>query len=245
MPFLICLRDQDALTSLRAVPAWGSYLEIKLQINELPVINQFVELDSEPSVVKVPSVGDILGDKLTAFAPDTTGIPYYKNGTSRSTEIMKQVYDIGRLFDVVNNLAITTQAFQRIASVELGYRNLGTDLAIIYEDVRQTALHLATRGLEGKGDFALLQDGIKRLGSFIYENKYFIEDAIVDSAKAAYVVTCIECGIQEVEKYDVAKLTTDMKIGRVLSTRLNKLKKQRMEAFYYWWLIDVLLSEKL
>lgn len=211
-------------------------------ITELPVINQFIELDSEPSMVKVPSVGDILGDKLTAFAPNTTGIPYYKNGSSRSTEIMKQVYDIGRLFDVVENIGITASSFHRIASLELGYRNLGDNPTIIYEDIRQTALLIATRGLEGNGDFSLLQDGIKRLGSFIFENKYFIEDAIVDSAKAAYVATCIEYEIQTIEKYESVKLTMDMNIGRVLTTRLNKLKKQRPEAFYYWWLIDNIIE---
>ncbi len=214
------------------------------QINELPVINQFIELDSVPSVVKVPSIGDILGDKLTAFAPNTTGIPYYKNGTSRSTEIMKQVYDIGRLFDVVDNLEITSKSFQRIALVELGYRNLGTDPTVIYEDIRQTALLIATRGLEGNGDFPLLQDGVKRLGAFIFESKYFIEDAVVDSAKAAYAATCIEFGIHYVEKFDFTKVSLDMKIGRALPTRLNKLKKQRPEGFFYWWLIDNILPEK-
>lgn len=214
------------------------------QIMDLPVINQFIELDSEPSMVKVPSVGDILGDKLTAFAPNTTGIPYYKNGSPRSTEIMKQVYDIGRLFDVVENLEITSQSFQRIALVELGYRNLGSDPTIIFKDIRQTALLIATRGLEGTGDFTLLQDGIKRLGAFIYNNKYFIEDAIADSAKAAYIATCIEYGIQAIEKFETSKLTIEMNIGRSITTRLNKLKKQRPEAFYYWWLTDNILSQK-
>lgn len=208
------------------------------RINEMPVVNQFIELDSEPSVVKVPSVGDILGDKLTAFAPNTTGIPYYKNDTVRSTEIMKQVYDIGRLFDVVDNLEITSKSFQRIALVELGYRNLGTDPRIIYDDIRQTALLIATRGLEGNGDFVLLQDGIKRLGAFIYENKYFIEDAIIDSAKAAYVATCIEKSITNIQKYSPESVTQEMSIGRYLPVKLNKLKKSRPEAFYYWYLID-------
>ena len=101
------------------------------KVNQTEVINQFIELDSEPSIVKVPSIGDILGDKLTAFAPNTTGIPYYKNGNSRSTEIMKQVYDIGRLFDAGKDLKITTYSFKRIAQVELGYRNLGSDLTLI------------------------------------------------------------------------------------------------------------------
>lgn len=213
------------------------------QVNEVEVVNQFIELDSEPSIVKVPSIGDILGDKLTAFAPNTTGIPYYKNGNSCSTEIMKQVYDIGRLFDAADDLTITKRSFDRIARVELGYRNLGTDVSIIYDDIRQTALLLATRGLEGNGDFALLQDGIKRLGSFIYENKYFIEDAIVDSAKAAYIATCLEKEVYEIKKYAPSELTTDMNISKVFPAKLNKLKKTRPEAFFYWYLLDNMINK--
>lgn len=208
------------------------------QVNEVPVDNLFIELDSEPSMVKVPSIGDILGDKLTAFAPNTTGIPYWKNGRSRTTEIMKQAYDIGRLFDAVDDLQITSQSFKRVALTELGYRNLGTDYSVIYDDIRQTALLLATRGAHGKGDFTMLQDGVKRLGSFIFENKYYIEDAIVDAAKAAYIATCAEHGISEIHKFSLSSLSPDMSIGRILPIKLNKLKKIKPEAFYYWYLID-------
>lgn len=209
-----------------------------IQVNEIEVTNQFIELDDAPSIVKVPSIGDILGDKLTAFAPNTTGIPYYKNGNPHTTEIMKQAYDIGRLFDAVDNLEITAKSFHRIALVELGYRDLGSDVSIIYEDIRQTALSLASRGLYGTGDFTLLQDGIKRLGSFIYGNRYFIEDATVDSAKAAYIATCLENGITNITKYQPGAITQEMSIGKVLPAKLNKLKKSRPDAFYYWYLID-------
>ena len=211
----------------------------------MPVINQFIELDDTPAMVKVPSIGDILGDKLTAFAPNTTGIPYYKKGESRATEIMKQAYDIGRLFEAVENLAATAQSFNRISLVELGYRSLGTDRSVIYDDIRHTALHLATRGKDGNGDFALLQDGIKRLGNFIYENKYFIEDAIVDTAKAAYAATCIQTGITDVLKYKTGALSADDNIGLVLTNKLNKLKKTNPEAFFYWLQTDKLLNGHL
>lgn len=211
------------------------------QVNEIEVNNQFIELDEAPSIVKVPSIGDILGDKLTAFAPNTTGIPYYKNGNPHSTEIMKQVYDIGRLFDAVDNLEITIKSFQRIALVELGYRNLGSDVSVIYDDIRETALLIATRGLFGTGDFAQLQDGIKRLGSFIHGNRYFIEDATVDSAKAAYIATSIEKGIIDIQKYNPESVSREMSIGKNLPGKLNKLKKSRPEAFYYWYLIDNML----
>lgn len=211
-------------------------------IEKHPVNNPFIEIEgNDIAVVNTPSIGDILGDKLTAFAPNTTGIPYYKNGDSKSTEIMKQVYDIGRLFDAVENLDITTKSFDRIALVELRYRNLEDNPALIFDDIRQAALLLATRGKDGSGDFPLLQDGIKRLGAFIYQNKYYIEDAIVDSAKAAYIATCIEKRITDIVKYSADAVTEEQSIGKVLSTKLNKLKKSNQEAFFYWWMTDRIL----
>lgn len=83
--------------------------------------------------MKVPSVGDILGDKLTAYAPNTTGIPYYKKDHDCSMEIIKQLYDIARLFDEVDNLEVTSRSFGRIAEVELSYRGLENNPKIIYE----------------------------------------------------------------------------------------------------------------
>ncbi len=211
------------------------------EVNEIAISNNFIEIDGESATVKVPSIGDILGDKITAFAPNTTGIPYVKNGDSRTTEIMKQVYDIGRLFDAVDNLKVTKIAFERIAPIEMGYRNLGSDISVIYQDIRDTALLLATRGLEGVGNYDMLQDGIKRLGNFIYENKYFIEDAIIDAAKAAYIATCLENGLLAIEKFDESKVSTIQPIGKKLTTKLNKLKKANKEAYFYWSLIDQIL----
>lgn len=110
---------------------------------ELPVDGPFLKVDGIPNMVKVPSVGDILGDKLTAYAPNTTGIPYFKKtqgGNERdcSMEIIKQLYDIARLFDEVPDLDITSKSFGRIAEVELSYRGLENNPKLIFDDVRQT-----------------------------------------------------------------------------------------------------------
>ena len=56
-------------------------------------------MHGKPLLAKVPCLEDMLGDKLTAFAPNTTGIPYFKKQDSMSMEIIKQLYDIGNLFD--------------------------------------------------------------------------------------------------------------------------------------------------
>jgi hypothetical protein len=44
-------------------------------------------------------------EKLTAFAPNTTGIPYEKNGHSKSMEIIKQLYDIGNFRALQNGIS--------------------------------------------------------------------------------------------------------------------------------------------
>lgn len=186
-------------------------------------------------MVKVPSVEDILGDKLTAFAPNTTGIPYYKNGRSCSMEIAKQLNDVGRLFNNVSDLTTTILAFNKIATVELSYRSLGTDVRQIFNDIRQTALCIATRGKEGKGDFELIQDGIIRIKSFIYKQRYTIDHAIIDSARAAYLATLIEKGITNIENYnDNLNIIKDLVIYPTLTNKLNKLKVNLPEAYYYW-----------
>lgn len=111
---------------------------------EIPIASPFIELDSEPLNVKVPSIGDILGDKLTAFAPNTTGIPYYKKEKVCSVEIIKQLYDIARLFDRVDNLEITAQSFRRIVTVEMAYRDID-NLEAVFDDILQTSILIATK----------------------------------------------------------------------------------------------------
>ena len=81
----------------------------------------------------------------------------------------------------------------------------------------------------------MIQDGIIRVKSFMYKQRYTIENAIVDSARAAYLATLIEKGISEIEPYSNNPADIkDMIIRPSLSNKLNKLKANSPEAFYYW-----------
>jgi len=62
---------------------------------EVPIVSPFIPVKGYPITVSVPCMEDLLGDKLTAFASNTTGIPYYKGEDNMSMEIIKQLYDIG------------------------------------------------------------------------------------------------------------------------------------------------------
>ncbi len=146
-------------------------------------------------------------------------------------------------FKGVDNLEVTTKAFSRIAEVELSYRGYGNTPKIIFEDVRQTALCLATRGVEGQGNFTMLQQGVSRIKSFMFQGGYVIDNAIIDAARAAYVATLIENGITAIERYDGNPMSiANLSIQPSLTSKLNKLKRQSPEAFYYWAMISRLLK---
>src|SRR5208282_4995115 len=118
----------------------------------------FVQQAGAPAKVNIPSKEDILGDKLTAFAPNTTGIPYEKSGVSVAMEIIKQLYDIGNLFDEMSDIKVVAETFINIAQTEMKYRKLQGDVKIVLDDILDTALCLATRGKSGKGDITGLQN---------------------------------------------------------------------------------------
>ena len=208
------------------------------KIVQLPIQSVFVPLKENPLLVDVPSLEDLLGDKLTAFAPNTTGIPYFKKEDSMSMEIIKQLYDIGNLLDVVTDADTIKTTFYRFAATELIYRNTA-DLKEedVLEDIYETALCITSRGTDGKGDFEQLQLGIRRIGSFIFSESYHIEKAIIHASKAAYLATLIKYDADQVEKYNDPFELKDWSISEPLNNKLNKLKKSNPEAFFYWYKI--------
>lgn len=201
-------------------------------VQNLPLQSPFLALDGDQVMVKVPSVDDILADKLTAFAPNTCGIPYFKGANDCNLEIVKQLYDIGRLFDHMSTLFIVAEAYDKISRVELSYRRLDENPLTSLQDTRETALCLSTRGSAGKGDFNALQNGVTRLRSFMYLGKYQIEQAITDAAKAAYLATLIETGATSFDRYPGT--VEGMRLPGSVPTKLGKLRLPSPEAYFFW-----------
>jgi predicted nucleotidyltransferase component of viral defense system len=208
------------------------------KIIKIPIQSFFVPMQESPVMVDVPCLEDMLGDKLTAFAPNTTGIPYFKKEDSMSMEIIKQLYDIGNLLNEVNDTSIIKTTFYRFAKTELTYRDTNAlNEQNVLEDIFQTSLCIASRGADGKGDFEQLQLGIQRIGSFIFSESYHLEKAIVHASKAAYLSSLIKYDAKEVEKFKDPTQIKDWLIGEPMNNKLNKLKKSNPEAFFYWYKI--------
>ncbi len=214
------------------------------RLEKIPIQSSFVPIEGEPENVDVPCLEDMLGDKLTAFAPNTTGIPYFKKTDSMSMEIIKQLYDIGNLFDVVEDLEVIKTTFSTFATAELTYRNTEElTKKDVLDDIFQTSLCIVTRGTDGKGEFEQLQLGIRRIAGFIFSESYHLEKAIVHASKAAYIASLILNDASTIKKFENPRQLKDWNIGEGMNSKLNKLKKSNPEAFFYWYKIYELTTQ--
>jgi transcription antitermination factor NusG len=212
-------------------------------VREIPIISQFVTIFEEPSQVRVPSIEDLLADKMTAFAPNTIGIKYRTlNGLDRGMEILKQLYDIGSLFDRAQNVSTIATTFDRIATVQIGYCGIEATSMTVIADIITTALHLSTRGKEGNGDFEVLLAGIKRVDSFIFSESYHLGRAFIDAGKAAYLASIVKSGSAVIERFTSPEQLVNLKLHDTLTNKLNKLKRTSMESFFYWCKASELLT---
>jgi len=212
----------------------------------LPIASPLLMTYGEPVMVKLPSFQDLLGDKLTAFAPHTTGIPFFKGERNCCMEINKQLYDIASLFDLVYDLSITAKTFRKFANVELAYRHIkADDIQIVLDDIFNTSLEMTIQGNGDPDEYKLLIDGMKRVKGFIHSEKYGLERALVNASKAAYLSKIIENGKTIVNHFnpDIVSELFDMEITAPLPEKLNRLKKTNIEAFYYWSEIQKLIRQ--
>ena len=205
-------------------------------IRQVEITSKFLPMMKPMTMVKMPSANDLLGDKLTAFAPNTTGIPYFKNGNSMNMEINKQLYDVACLFDLFDDLKAVACTFEKIAGSELRYReNNSMTTMNVLDDIFQTSLCVSTRGMQGKGEFDELMAGIKSVNGFIFSESYQIDKAIVCASKAAYLSALIKKGVSVFERYSDPSQIKEWQIGQTGYNKLNKLKKSNAEAFFYWY----------
>ena len=202
----------------------------------LPIQSPLLKTEGEPVMVQVPSLEDMLGDKLTAFAPHTTGIPFFKGEKPFSMEIMKQLFDISSILDRTDNLEVVSRTFRKVVPIELGYRGLDELSADdVLSDAYNTAMNICLYGALNKQEYTWLTSGAHRVNGFILTENYAMERAVRDAAKVAYLARLLQLGIAEVRHYapaDDAALAAEI-IENQKFNKLNRLKKVNTEAFFY------------
>ena len=200
------------------------------QIQELPIKHRWISTAGEDTIIAMPTFDAILGDKLTAFAPKTTGILYGKN---RPVEIIKQLYDIAFLFDNISDLSVVKNSYKKVVLQEIGFRKLKISATEVLEDTWQACYTLAERDIKSEA-FNHLQLGIRNFTNFTID-RFNIDEAITAAAKVAYLTKLLlaKDGIK-MESFRNPLEIKDWIIEDPQYKKLNKLKKNNPEAFYYW-----------
>jgi len=198
-------------------------------IEERPIKNELLITEHEDTYVHVPDVNCILGDKLTAFAPHTIGIPI---NIGKDMEVVKQFYDVCSLLDVFTDIDIVSKTYVSVAEAEVAYRGIKIDALESLRDTFWTSACIASRGKFRGDEYPLYVKGVRDLRNHIYSENYSSEIAAVRAAKVMYLVACLVSGTSyerpnKLFDYANAKLTQECLIP------LQYLKKVSLESYSY------------
>ncbi len=201
------------------------------------------EIETELEV-KIPTIEGLLGDKLTAFAPHTIGVPFITaKGDSMTMQVVKQLYDIGELFDVATEFDKITTAFTATFEKENEYRGNKFTKAQVLQNAIDTCLALLQIRLKGFKSNKIsnyLEEGIRKIDSHLLNDNFKTDEKAKITASKVF---CIANRIFNNKTFDlIAERYGKSKIGQIKNIkisepyeRFNRLKPVLPEAFYYVW----------
>lgn len=195
--------------------------------------------EGEQLKVTLPSADCILGDKLTAFAPHTTGIPL---GVGKEIEIIKQMYDVATLADIYESYDDLIKSFNQTAAAEIFYRELKIEPRAVLEDAIDTAICIASRGTVNPTEYEMYKEGIKGLKTHIYDGKFTGEIAAELACRVIYIAACL---LKQTEPQIITDGTPYLKdnLSKTKFKKLSHLRKLRPETFAYVALAAKMLEE--
>jgi hypothetical protein len=212
------------------------------QLVSLPIKNSIFNIVEEVKV-SVPTIDGILGDKLTAFAPNTIGVPF---GRKKSMEIIKQLFDIGELFNEAKDIQQIITNYRSIQKQESKYHKDTPSLSDTLEDTVESAYLFCQSRLKGSKENKGIDEmhrGLKQIHSYLLGVPFHIEEARIAASKAALLATIIQQETKNLDMNSIRYSSAKIEVIREISLKgrleiLNKLKETQTEAFYYWWLIS-------
>jgi hypothetical protein len=176
------------------------FLDILFAENHYPVLiektldTEWLKQNTPPVTLTIPDINSIAGDKLTAFAPNTTGILY---GANKEKEIVKQLFDVGCLFDLLTDIEVFKKSFLALVEKEIRYRperKIETPQQVLH-DIIDTALLIARKDIlkseDEKTKFNEVSTGINQFRHFVFSGKFEILEVQVAASKAACLAAVI------------------------------------------------------
>jgi hypothetical protein len=199
-------------------------------VRKLEIENDFLIVESPPTLVNVPTNECLLGDKLTAFAPRTTGILF---GKDKSLEIIKQFYDIGVLYERSEDYDLVVRTYGSVVKAEMNYRSLTCNIKDVLNDSFLSALTLCSRGKLGyTNEYSEFEKGIQRIEGHIFFDRFTMEKAVLHACEILYIYARI-LNDKSIDKIHDFESYEKLIILNPQYNVLNRIKKISLVKFAY------------
>lgn len=206
------------------------------EVHDRPVQSHWIETETTV-LVKLPTIESIAGDKLTAFAPGTTGIQY---GKRKELEIIKQLFDLNALFDGIEKVEVIAASYGAFVMKEISYRGLSLGPNEVLWDTIHTCRIICFREGNKKNQdkisYRELHAGIQSFSSHLMDGQFGLDQAITAAAKVAYLAARLLTRdytlLPRYKGQDIQVLSINNQDWNIL----NKLKRlPDQSAFFYWY----------
>ena len=168
-----------------------------LKVTEHPIRSRLLLSEDEDLMVKLPDKNCILGDKLTAFAPHTTGIPF---GADKELEIIKQLFDCWTLIQEMDDYKTVASVYDNVSRIELGYRGLESTPSDCLKDTIDSCICIMGRGSVRPEEYTDFSSGINAIQGHIFVGRINGENAGVYASEVMYLAANILTGQTEYER---------------------------------------------
>ncbi len=194
---------------------------------EKEIKNELLLTSGENLKVRIPTADCILGDKLTAFAPHTTGILL---GKDRELEIAKQLYDTATLIDYLNDYDLFSATYKTAVIEETKFRGEEWTWQYVLQDTIRACISIISRGMFDKEDYAEYLRGIKSLKNHILLPSYNTDEATWKACKVLYLSSCL---LAEKEHHKLINIEEylEQKLEMEEYKKLSYVRKQSVEAY--------------
>lgn len=198
------------------------------KIIEKSICSEILSTEEPEIFVKVPTADCILGDKLTAFAPHTTGIPF---GVDKDLEVIKQMFDVACLSEVYENFDDVISTYYKTSRAEIEYRgnDITSEEALL--DTIESAACIAGRGKYGT-EYEKYSAVMRNLTNHIYEGKFSGEIAAILACSVMYMAACV-LKKQSPNKIEQFNDYATENISNSRFSKLSYLRKYDIKAFAY------------
>lgn len=210
-------------------------------LEEKPVQTSFIELQTETRV-RVPTVEALLGDKLTAFAPNTVGVPL---NDRYAQQVVKQLFDVGELFVVAQDFEKVRTSYTENHASEAAYRSQRFEAGESLKDTLDICFNICQAGLRGDknpqpDERLLLQQGFRQIANLLVNYRFNSEVARIHASRAARLATHLMTPSSSVEHLNSLHYRADAHLEALRSVRLPESRqmlqrlKAQPEALHHW-----------